>query len=303
MPELPDVTLYVERMNAFLKGITLEAVRLKSPFVLRTVEPALSSVEGEVVNTVQRLGKRIIIRFENDINVVIHLMIAGRLRWKKKGAALPARNGLAAFDFPNGCLVFTEASTKKRASIHVVRGDDGLAEYHRGGLEVLNASPQAFYAALTRNNHTLKRALTDPRILSGIGNAYSDEILFAAKMSPFKLTQKLTFEETTHLLEHVQKVLNQFTETIRAEVGDSFPDKVTAFREDMFVHGRYRELCKLCQTRIQRVTYAENEMNYCPTCQNAGKLLADRSLSRLMKKDWPKTVDELENLRTHSKKN
>ncbi|MEL6186245.1 MAG: DNA-formamidopyrimidine glycosylase family protein [Myxococcota bacterium] len=297
MPELPDVTLYVERLSAKVVDRPLEAARVASPFVLRTVQPPLSAVEGKRVTEVRRLGKRIVLRFESDLFLVIHLMVAGRLRWKKKGVAVPKKNGLAAFDFPDGSVLFTEASTKKRASIHVVEGEAGLADHDRGGLEVFGATPKAFGEALRRSNHTLKRALTDPRILSGIGNAYSDEILFSARMSPFKLTQKLTDEEVSHLLEHTRTVLERFTETMRAEIGEGFPDKVTAFRDDMFVHGRYREPCRVCGTKIQRVAYAENEMNYCPTCQNAGRLLADPSLSRLMKKDWPKTVEELEQLR------
>lgn len=300
MPELPDVTVYTERLAALSVDRPLKRLRVASPFVLRTVEPPLASAEGRTVRGVRRLGKRIVLELEDQLFVVIHLMIAGRLRWKKPGLAIPKKNGLAAFDFETGTLLFTEASTKKRASIHLVAGEAGLAEHDRGGLEVMDASPEAFGEALTRSNHTLKRALTDPRILSGIGNAYSDEILFSARMSPFKLTQSLKPEEIEHLLLHTKQVLTRFTENIRAEVGDGFPDKVTAFREDMFVHGRYREPCKQCDAKVQRVAYAENEMNYCPTCQNAGKLLADRSLSRLMKKDWPKTADELEALRAGS---
>lgn len=302
MPELPDITLYVERLAAKVVDRPLEAARIASPFVLRTVEPPVAAIEGRRVTEIRRLGKRIILGFEDDLFMVIHLMVAGRLRWKKKGVAVPKKNGLAAFDFPDGSLLFTEASTKKRASIHVVAHEAGLAEHDRGGLEVLEATPKEFGEALRRSNHTLKRALTDPRILSGIGNAYSDEILFSAQMSPFKLTQKLSDEEVAHLLEHTRRVLKRFTEAMRKEIGDGFPDKVTAFRDDMFVHGRYREPCRVCETKIQRVAYAENEMNYCPTCQNAGRLLADRSLSRLMKKDWPKTVEELEQARNPGSK-
>lgn len=301
VPELPDVTVYAERLAAKTVGQTLEKVRVESPFVLRSVEPPLSAVEGRTVVRVRRLGKRLVLGMEGDLFLVLHLMVAGRLRWKKRGFAVPKKNGLAAFDFPNGTLSFTEASTKKRASLHVVAGEAGLREHDRGGLEVMGASIAEFSAALTQKNHTLKRALTDPRILSGIGNAYSDEILFSAKLSPFKLTQSMSEADFLHLFEHVRAVLERFTNAIRAEVGDGFPDKVTAFRDDMFVHGRYREPCRVCGTKVQRVTYAENEMNYCPTCQNAGKLLADRSLSRLMKKDWPKTADELENLRLGTK--
>lgn len=297
MPELPDVTLYVERLEAHVAGTRLEAVRLRSPFVLRTVDPPLAEVEGRRVLEVRRLGKRIVIGLEADLFIVVHLMIAGRLRLKKRGIAIPANNGLAAFDFEKASLLFTEASTKKRASIHIVGGEAALLEHDRGGLEVMTATLGEFSAALTRSNHTLKRALTDPRILSGIGNAYSDEILFSARLSPFKLTQSLSAEELAHLLHHVRSVLERFTEAMRREIGEGFPDKVTAFREDMFVHGRYRQPCKVCGTSIQRVAYVENEMNYCPKCQNQGRLLADRSLSRLMKKDWPKTVEELEHIR------
>jgi formamidopyrimidine-DNA glycosylase len=298
MPELPDVTLYVERLDARVRGRPLEGLRVKSPFLLRTVEPPPAALEGHRVERVFRLGKRIVLSFEDDLHAVIHLMIAGRLRWKKPGAAIPARNGLAAFDFADGSVLFTEASTKKRAALHLVRGEAGLAAHDRGGLEVLSSSFEAFAAALRERNHTLKRALTDPRILSGIGNAYSDEILFAAGLSPFKLTQSASDEDLGKLHRHAREVLTRFTEAMRSEIGDGFPDKVTAFRDDMYVHGRYREPCRVCGTKIQRVAYAENEMNYCPTCQNQGRLLADRSLSRLLKKDWPKTVDELEGLRS-----
>lgn len=296
MPELPDVTIYVERLEAYTVGQSLERVRLQSSFLLRSVEPPLNSIEGQTVIGVKRLGKRIVFGFENDIFMVLHLMIAGRLRWKKRGAKVPIKSGLAGFDFPKGTLLLTEASTKKRASMHLVEGLSELTSHERGGLEVLDASFDDFKCAITRSNHTLKRALTDPRILSAIGNAYSDEILFAAKMSPFKQTQKLTDLEIRQLHQHTVGVLNRFTEAIRHEVGEKFPDKVTAFRDDMYVHGRYRESCKICGSKIQRVAYAENEMNYCPNCQNAGRLLADRSLSRLMKRDWPKTAEELEQI-------
>ena len=297
MPELPDVAVYVERLEALTLGRALQASRIRSPFVLRSVEPPIDALVGQRVEGVRRIGKRIVLEFEDDLFLVIHLMIAGRLRWKKLGAPVPARNGLAAFDFPEGTLLFTEASTKKRASVHVVRGADGLEQHDRGGIEVFEADFERFREALTRSNHTLKRALTDPRILSGIGNAYSDEILFSAGISPFKLTQSLSDEQLRHLFDHTKSVLSRFTDAIRTEVGEGFPDKVTAFRDDMFVHGRFREPCRVCGTKIQRVAYAENEMNYCPTCQNQGRLLADRSLSRLLKKDWPKTVEEMEHIR------
>lgn len=298
MPELPDVEVYRERLAAFTEGEVLRQIRLQSPFVLRTVEPPLDTIQDKKVVGLRRLGKRLVLELEDTLFVVIHLMIAGRLRWKKPNAKQSSKVGLAAFDFDKGCLVFTEASTKKRASIHLVQGEEGLEPHRRGGLEVLSTDLSTFSNTLTLSNHTLKRALTDPRILSGIGNAYSDEILFEAGLSPFKQTQHLEPPELKRLFEATQTVLRRFTEAIRQEVGDGFPDKVTAFREDMMVHGRYREPCKVCGTKVQRVAYAENEMNYCPHCQNQGRLLADRSLSRLMKKDWPKTVEDMEALHT-----
>lgn len=297
MPELPDVTVYVERMNALLVGHPLQAVRLKSPFLLRSVDPPLSAVHGRVLREVRRLGKRIVMGLDDDLFLVIHLMIAGRLRWKEAGAAVPGKVGLAAFDFPHGTLVFTEASQKKRASLHVVRGEAGLVAHDRGGYEVLGGDLAGFRAALLRENRTLKRALTDPRLFSGIGNAYSDEILFAARLSPVRLTTRLAHEEVERLHQATVSVLIDWTERTRAEVGEGFPDKVTAFREGMAVHGRYREPCLVCGRPVQRIRYADNETNYCAECQNAGRLLADRALSALMKKDWPKTLDELEALR------
>ncbi len=298
MPELPDVTVYVERLEAKVEGQQLERIRNKSPFLLRTVEPGLGALHGRRIVGIERLGKRIVFGFEDELFLVLHLMVAGRLRWRKPGAGIPGRMGLAAFDFADGTLLLTEASKKKRASLHVVAGRDGLEPFHRGGLEVLDADLPAFQEALLRENRTLKRALTDPRLFSGIGNAYSDEILFAARLSPMKLTSRLDPGEQERLYHACRHVLTTFTERLRAEVGDGFPDKVTAFRDDMAVHGRYRKACPACGKPIQRIVYAQNECNYCAVCQNAGRLLADRALSRLLKKDWPKTLDELEQVRT-----
>jgi len=294
MPELPSVTVYVERLEALTVGKPLEAVRLASPFLLRTHDPPLSEAHGKRVEGVRRIGKRIVLALETELFLVIHLMIAGRLRWKKPGQPVPKGSGLAAFDFPGGSLIFTEASKKKRASLHVVRGETALAQFDRGGLEVLHATVEGFGAALARENHTLKRALTDPRILSGIGNAYSDEILHAAKLSPFKQTSKLTAQEVQTLFDATRSVLTIWVERLRAEIGDGFPDKVTAFHGDMAVHGKYNAPCPACGAKIQRIRYAENEANYCASCQTGGKLLADRSLSRLLKQNWPKTLEELE---------
>ena len=298
MPELPDVDVYVERLFALAGGEVLEGVRIASPFLLRSVDPPVSELTGRTLRSVERLGKRIVLGLDGDLFAVIHLMVAGRLRWKKAGAAVPGRVGLAAFDFPSGTLVFTEASKKKRASLYLVRGRDGLAEHDRGGIDPLSCGRDGFAAALTRENRTLKRALTDPRIFSGIGNAYSDEILFRAKLAPVTLTSRLSDEEITRLHEATVSALQEWTQRLRDEVGDGFPDKVTAFRDDFFVHGRYREPCRVCGKPIQRIRYAENEVNYCVECQCGGKLLADRGLSRLLKKDWPRSLDELEALRT-----
>jgi formamidopyrimidine-DNA glycosylase len=294
VPELPDVTVYVERLEALVGGQVLERVRLASPFLLRSVDPPLSQVEGRAVVGVSRIGKRICLAVEGDLFLVIHLMISGRLRWRKAGIAIPKRMGLAAFDFPVGSVLFTEASKKKRASLHVTRGRESLAAFERGGLEVGGASATAFREALTRENHTLKRALTDPRVFSGIGNAYSDEILHRAKLSPFKQTRKLGDEEVERLFEATRATLEEWTERIRTEVGNGFPEKVTAFRADMAVHGRYKKPCPVCDAPIQRIVYAENESNYCAGCQTGGKVLADRALSRLLKKNWPRTLEELE---------
>ena len=297
MPELPDVAIYVERLAALTVGTPLEGMRIASPFVLRTVSPAPKELTGAKVVSVERLGKRIVIGVEGDRFIVIHLMIAGRLRWKKKGEKVPGKVGLAAFDFPSGTLIFTEASPKKRASLHLVAGRAGLAEFDRGGLDVFTASPEAFAERVRSERHTIKRSLTDPTLFDGIGNAYSDEILHAAKLSPFRMTSSITDEEIAVLRRACIDMLELWTQRTRAEVGDGFPDKVTAFRPEMSVHGKYGQPCPVCGTRVQRIVYADNEANYCPTCQTEGRLLADRSLSRLLKEDWPKTLEELEDRR------
>ncbi len=294
MPELPDIVVYLDALRPRILGQTLEAVRIGSPFVVRTVDPPLAAAAGRQVVGLGRLGKRIVMALEPDLHLVIHLMIAGRLRWKRRGAPILGRVGLAALDFPTGTLAFTEAGTRRRAAMHLVRGEAALAELGRGGLEVLDATPETFRRALRRENHTLKRALTDPRLLSGIGNAYSDEILHAAKLSPFALTASLSDAELDGLLRATQATLHAWVERLRAEVGDGFPDKVTAFRDGMAVHGRYRKPCPVCGSPVQRVRYAENEMNYCATCQTGGRVLADRALSRLLKDDWPRSLDEWE---------
>ena len=294
MPELPDVTVYVERLRARAIGQPIEGIRIASSFVLRTVTPAPKDLIGARVQTVERLGKRIVIGVEGDRYIVIHLMIAGRLRWKERGAALPRKLALAGFDFPNGTLVFTEASPKKRASLHVVAGRAALAEFDRGGLDVLTATAAEFADRLRSERHTVKRALTDPTLFDGIGNAYSDEILHAAKLSPFRITVAMTDAEIAALHRACIAQLTLWTDRSRAEVGDGFPDTVTAFRPEMAVHGKYGEPCPVCGTKVQRIVYADNEANYCPTCQTEGRLLADRSLSRLLKEDWPRTLEELE---------
>ena len=294
MPELPDVTVYIEALESRVVGEVLEKLRLASPFVLRSVSPRPSAVTGKKVRGLRRLGKRIIFEMDDDHFIVVHLMVAGRFRWKDLGAKVPGRIGLAAFDFSSGTLLLTEASTKKRASIHLVKGEAGLEDHDRGGLEVMQASLAEFKERLTSRNHTLKRALTSARLFSGIGNAYSDEILFAAQLSPLKLTQRLKDDEIKRLFEATQSTLAHWVEVLRAEAQDGFPEKVTAFRPEMNVHGRYKEPCRVCGSKVMRIAYAENEVNYCPRCQNEGRLLADRSLSRLLKDDWPKTVDELE---------
>ncbi len=297
MPELPDVVVYLEHLRARVLGERLERVRVVSPFVLRTAVPPLAEAEGKLVRELRRLGKRLVLGLEDELFVVIHLMIAGRLGWGPPGAKVPGRIGLAAFDFPQGTLLLREASTKKRASIHLVRGEEALAAFDRGGLEVLEADLAAFEAVLARENHTLKRALTDPRLFSGIGNAYSDEILHRARLSPVKLTSRLAPEERHALFDACRVVLEEWTERLRAEAGtpgEGWPEKVTAFREGMATHGRYGKPCPVCGAPIQRIVRSENESNYCPGCQTGGKLLADRSLSRLLKDDWPRTLEELE---------
>lgn len=297
MPELPDVTIYVERIAALATGHPLEAIRLASPFVLRSVDPPVAAFAKKRITGARRLGKRIVITVEDELFIVIHLMIAGRLRWQPRGVAIPKKRGLAAFDLDVASILFTEASPKKRASIHLVRGEAALAEHDPGGIEPLTATAAELSAALTRENHTLKRALTDPRILSGIGNAYSDEILHRARQSPFAQTQTLSDGDMAVLGDAIRSTLTDFTDRIRAEVGDGFPDKVTAFRPDMAVHGRFRQPCPVCGSPIQRIVYAANEANYCATCQTGGKLFADRALSRLLKKNWPRTLEQLEALR------
>ena len=291
MPELPDVTVYFERLRPRIEGQPLERIRLVSPFLLRSVEPPLSAAEGRKVLGLHRLGKRIVVALDPELFLVLHLMIAGRLHWRPKGAKPPGKVGLAAFDFPAGTLVLTEAGTKRRASLHLVRGEAALACHDPGGLEVLDADEATFRAALRRESHTLKRALTDPRLFSGIGNAYSDEILHAARLSPLALTRRLSEEEMTRLFQATTQTLRDWADRLRREVGDGFPEKVTAFREGMAVHGRFGRPCPACGTAVQRIIYAENETNYCPRCQTGGKVLADRSLSRLLKDDWPGRLD------------
>jgi len=294
MPELPDVTVYIEALEARIAGATLQRIRLASPFLLRSVDPPIGEVTNRRVTGLSRLGKRIVIGLESDLFVVIHLMIAGRLHWKPAGAKLPGKMGLAAFDFSTGTLILTEAGTKRRAALYLVRGEARLHEHDPGGLEVMDADAAAFHAALTRENHTLKRALTDPGILSGIGNAYSDEILHRAKLSPVKQTRQLTPADSATLLEATRATLLDWCERIRTEAGGQFPEGVTAFRAGMAVHGRYGKPCPVCRSPVQRIAYADNETNYCATCQTGGRLLADRALSRLLKQDWPRTLEELE---------
>jgi formamidopyrimidine-DNA glycosylase len=294
MPELPDIVAYLTALEPRVVGQPLRQVRLGSPFLLRTFDPPITAVEGKRVVGLRRLGKRIVFDLEGDLHLVLHLMIAGRLHWRPSVENLLSRTRLAAFDFPEGTLLLTEAGSKKRAALHLVRGEAALAEHARGGLEVLESDLESFRAALTRENHTVKRALTDPRLFSGIGNAYSDEILHRARLSPVKWTSRLTEGEVVSLYEAVRGTLQEWTERLTSGARKAFPEKVTAFREGMAVHGRYGKPCPVCGTKIQRIVYAENESNYCPTCQTGGKLLADRALSQLLKKDWPKTLEELE---------
>ena len=302
MPELPDVELYLHALRSRVRGEPLEGVRLKSPFLLRTVEPRPSEAVGARVEGLRRLGKRIVFAFEGELFFVLHLMIAGRLQWKKAGAKIPGRMGLAAFDFPGGALLLTEASKKKRAKLHVVRGEAALAEHDPGGLEPLELDAAGFAARLPEGNHTIKRALTDPRIFSGIGNAYSDEILHAARLPPHRRTQKLSDAELERLHAATVETLGRWRDALIAEVGEGWPTKVTAFRPEMAVHGRYGEPCTVCGQPVQRIAYAGNETNYCAECQNGGKLLADRSLSRLLKGDWPKTLEQLEEMKRARKR-
>jgi len=296
VPELPDIVVYIEALESRILGQRLERARIASPFLLRTAVPPLSIAEGQTVRQLRRMGKRICIGLENNIWLVLHLMIAGRLHWRLRGAKVSRPRGLAAFDFPHGTLLWTEAGSKKRASLHVVDGEAGLRALDPGGLEVLESDLARFAAVLTSANHTLKRALTDPRLFSGIGNAYSDEILFEARLSPLALTQKLTLAEIERLFVAVRSTLTTWLQRLRAETGDAFPEKVAAFREGMSVHGRYKQLCPRCNAKVQRIRYASNETNYCPICQTGGKLLADRALSRLLREDWPRTPEELESL-------
>jgi formamidopyrimidine-DNA glycosylase len=294
MPELPDVIVYIEALTPRVVGQPLERIRLGNPFIIRTMQPAPAEFEGRRVTGLRRMGKRIVFAFDDELFMVVHLMIAGRFRWRDRGAAIPNKVGLAAFDFPTGTVMFTEQGSKRRASIHLVRGAEGLSEFERGGLEVLDADPPTFAERLTRENHTLKRALTDPQIFSGIGNAYSDEILHAAKLSPMKLTSALTDAEISRLFSATQRTLEAWIQRTREEVGGGFPEKVTAFREGMATHGRYGKPCPVCGAPIQRIVYAHNECNYCATCQTEGRLLSDRALSRLLRQDWPKTLEEME---------
>ena len=294
MPELPDVTVYVEALRVRILGARLERIRLVSPFVLRSVDPPLMTVAGQTVRGLRRLGKRIVIELDGSLFVILHLMIAGRLHWKAAGAKVTGKIGVAAFDFSTGTLVMTEAGTKKRAALHLARGEAALHEHDPGGLEVMEAGLADFTFALRRESHTLKRVLTDPTVLSGIGNAYSDEILHRARLSPVKLTSALTDEEIARLLTATRVTLTEWIERLRAAAAGDFPEGVTAFRPDMAVHGRYGQPCPTCGSPVQRIVHAENETNYCARCQTGGKLLADRALSRLLHRDWPKTLEEME---------
>jgi formamidopyrimidine-DNA glycosylase len=294
MPELPDISAYLIALEPRISGRRLESVRLASPFLVRSFDPPVREAEGRTVRAVSRLGKRIVFELDGDLFLVLHLMIAGRLQWSPRGARVGGRTSLAAFDFDTGTLLLTEASSKKRASLYLVRGCAGLAEFDRGGIEPLESDRETFESALTRENHTLKRALTDPRLFSGIGNAYSDEILHRARLSPMKLTSRLSTGEIDRLYGAAGAVLSEWTERLTSAARKAFPEKVTAFREGMAVHGRFGKPCPVCGSPVQRIVYAENEANYCAVCQTGGKLLADRALSQLLKGDWPKTLEELE---------
>jgi formamidopyrimidine-DNA glycosylase len=297
MPELPDVTVYIEALTERILNQPIQKIRIGSPFVLRSFDPPISAAEEKKVMALRRLGKRIVFELESEFFLVVHLMIAGRFHWKPKGAKIARKYGQAAFDFPNGTLLLTEAGTKKRASINLVRGEAALQGHDPGGLEVFEASLAQFRERLTRENHTLKRSLTDPHLFSGIGNAYSDEILHRARLSPIRLTQQMTDVEVERLYHAVRESLTEWVERLRKERGTGFPEKVTAFRPDMAVHGKYHKPCPVCGSPVQRIVHAENETNYCAKCQTAGKLLADRSLSRLLKDDWPRSLEELEEIK------
>ena len=295
MPEYPDIMVYIERLETFTIGQPVEKIRLGSPFFLRTAEPPIQEIEGLTVAGFERIGKRIVFRFQKELYLVLHLMVAGRLQWRERNATVNRKIGLAALDFPHGTLMITEAGTKKRASLHLLQGKEKLRDFDRGGLNVLDSTLEEFAQRLTLENHTLKRTLTDPRLFDGIGNSYSDEILHHARLSPAKLSQKMNEKEITRLWDACRIQLEQWTERLRKEAGDGFPKKVTAFRPDMAVHGKYNQPCPVCRTAVQRIRYADNETNYCPRCQTEGKLLSDRSLARLLKQDWPRTIEELEN--------
>jgi formamidopyrimidine-DNA glycosylase len=297
MPELPDITIYIEAMEKRIVGKSIEQLRINNPFLLRTAVPPIQTVNGRRVRILRRVGKRIAIGLDEEYWLVLHLMIAGRLHWRDRGIKLAGKQNLAAFDLANGSLLLTEAGTKKRASLHLVQGDDALRAHDPGGIEPLDSNLEAFASVLTARNHTLKRALTSPQLFSGIGNAYSDEILHRARLSPVALTEKLSSEQIDRLHRATRETLMEWTEKLRAITGDGFPEGVTAFRNGMAVHGRFGKPCPDCGTAVQRIRYADNETNYCPVCQTGGKLLADRSLSQLLKRDWPKTVEELEELR------
>ena len=297
MPELPDVELYLSALRPRVIGRVIERVRVASPFFVRSYDPPISAVEGHTIQSLSRVGKRLVFALDGDLFVVVHLMIAGRLRWKERGAAIPAKVGLVAFDFSDATLLFTEAGSRKQASLHVVRGRGAVDAMDPGGVEVETLSLDAFAAALRSGNHTLKRMLTDPHVFSGIGNAYSDEILHAAQLSPIKLTRAMSDEEMTRLYDATLRVLREWTARLREETGDAFPEKVTAFRPGMAVHGRYGKPCPRCGAPVQRIVYARNEANYCAPCQTDGRLLADRALSRLLREDWPKTLEEAERRR------
>jgi len=293
VPELPDIVVYIEALESRVVGQRLDRARIAKPFLLRSFDPPISAAEGKTVTGLRRMGKRIVLELQDDLFLVIHLMIAGRLRWQESGARVPGKIGLAAFDFPHGTLIFTEAGSKRRASLWLTRGAESLAQFDRGGLEVFESSLAEFAGRLVRENHTLKRSLTDPRLFSGIGNAYSDEILHRARLSPVRHTRRLAEEETARLFEATREVLTEWTSRLRSESKGDFPKKVTAFREEMAVHGKFGQPCPVCATPVQRIRYADNETNYCPRCQTDGKLLADRALSRLLKQDWPRSIDDL----------